>query len=105
MNKTDTPENSLFPSQDKDTKYIAQFKRINEYFKNKTASRFMAAVENDIPIQNVCRYADNLLKSANMAVVKKDRCAISKRLVQFLSTNPALFPRSNQLNLFGHEDE
>lgn len=100
-----TSKNSLFPSQDKDSKYFSQYKRLREFLKEKTTSRNMAAVYNDIPLQNVCRYVGMLRKADGIAVVKKDRCAITKREVEFLTTNPALFPQSNQLNLFGHEDE
>lgn len=105
MNKTDTPENSLFPSQDKDSKYLSQYKRFCEFLRENTTSRSMAAEYNDIPLQNVCRYVGKLRKADGIAVIRKDRCAITKRLVQFISTNPALFPQSNQLNLFDYEDE
>jgi hypothetical protein len=100
MNKTDTPENSLIPSQDKDTKYFAQLTRVNEYLKLNTASRFMVAVYTDIPIQNICRYVNMLYKCNSIAVIKKDKCRISGKFVEFLSTNPELFPKSNQLTLF-----
>lgn len=95
---------SKIPSQDKDSKYFSQYKRLREFLKEKTTSRNMAAVYNDIPLQNVCRYVGMLRKVDGIAVVKKDRCAITKRAVEFLTTNPALFPQSNQLNLFDHED-
>jgi hypothetical protein len=105
MNKTDTPEFSLLNSNDKDKKYFSQFLRIREYFKTKTASRYMAAVETDIPIQNVCRYVGMLFSDNAIAVIRKDKCAISGEWVEFLTTDPALFPKSNQLSLFGYEDE
>lgn len=105
MNKTDTPKNSLFTSPYKDSKFNTQFLTIREYFKIKTASRFMAAIETDIPIQNICRYVGMLNKSNSIAVVKKDKCRISGEIVEFLTTDPALFPKSNQLKLFRYEDE
>jgi hypothetical protein len=105
MNKTNTPKNTSFPSQDKDSKYFSQFLRIREYLKENTTSRYMAAVATDIPLQNVCRYVGMLFSDNAIAVIRKDKCAISGEWVEFLSTNPALFPKSNQLSLFGYEDE
>lgn len=105
MNKTNTPDFSLSNSSDKDKKYFSQFLKIREYLKENTASRYMAAVATNIPIQNVCRYVGMLLSDNAIAVIRKDKCAISGEWVEFLTTDPALFPKSNQLSLFGYEDE
>jgi hypothetical protein len=93
-------KNSLLIDADKDTKFITQLKRVNEYLKTNAASRFMVAVDTGVPIQNVCRHVDMLFDNNLIAVIRKDRCRISGKIVEFLSTNELLFPKSNQLTLF-----
>jgi hypothetical protein len=60
----------------------------------------MAAVDTGVPIQNVCRYVDMLKDCNSIAVVNKGYCRISGELVEYLSTNPELFPKNVQLNLW-----
>jgi len=78
-------------------KFIAQLKRCELYFKENTASRFMASVETGIAIQNICRYCDMLMRSGNMALVRYDVCRISGEVVQFLSCDENKFPKDYQL--------
>lgn len=95
--------NNLAPSvnsQRKDKKYLGQYRTIRKYFFNKTASRFMASVATGIPLQNVCRYVATLRDLKQIAVIRKDLCRISGEKVEFLSTNPELFPIDQQKKLF-----
>lgn len=97
--KAVNPNNSL-TSQSKDNYYLCQLKIVRQYFFENSASRFMAAVDTQIPIQNICRYVDKLKDSFSIEIVRKDKCRISGEWVEFLSTNPEMFPPENQLNLF-----
>ena len=86
---------------DKDNQnFITQQKRLVLFLTQYTASRWMAARATDIPLQNVCLYVKDLIKNGKLAIIKKDRCCVSKRRVQYLSANPDLFPRDNQLKLW-----
>jgi len=96
MNNATTPRDN----RSKDTKYLSQFRLVNQFLHHNTASRYMTAVSTGIPIQNVCRYIDTLRKSDSVAIIRIDKCSISGEMVEFLSTNPAIFPKDNQLRLW-----
>jgi hypothetical protein len=99
MNEHKTSEISL-NKQDKDNKYIAQLKVVSEYLRQNEASRLMVAIDTGILIQNVCRHVSTLQKANSIAVIRKDICRISGRFVEFLTTDKAKFPKSEQLILF-----
>jgi hypothetical protein len=84
----------------KDSCFIAQYHRLFLYYKENKASRYMASVETGIPIQNICRYVGMMFDRGVIAVIRKDKCHISGEIVEFLSTNPELFPKDNQLKLW-----
>ncbi len=86
--------------ENKSTKYLAQIKRFELYLQENTASRFMAAIDTGLPIQNCCRFVDMLKEQNAIAIVKKDKCQITGEIVEYLSTNPALFPKEKQLKLW-----
>ena len=96
LNSNQTP----FNSNDKGNHFDNQLKVLEQYFKENTVSRYMAAIDTGIPIQNVCRYIAMLYDMDLIAVIRKDKCQISGEIVQFLSTNPELFPNDNQLKLW-----
>jgi DNA-binding transcriptional regulator LsrR (DeoR family) len=87
-------------NEKKERKQPSQLRTVNHYLYHHTASRFMLAVNTGIPIQNVCRYIEALRKHNQVAVVRHDRCEVSGERVEFLTTNPAKFPRDGQLKLF-----
>ncbi len=85
----------------KDTKYISQLKRCERYFKHHTATRWMASIATGIPLHNICRYCDTLMKSNRMEVVRFGKCEVSKRnKVQFLTADPDKFLSQQQLSLW-----
>jgi hypothetical protein len=98
----DSQQPAPFPykGRNKGTKSAANKKVVYNYLRHHSASRFMVAVATRIPIQTVCWLVGDLLQSNRVAVEKKGRCRISGWKVQFLTTDPAKFPKSNQLNLF-----
>jgi hypothetical protein len=59
----------------------------------------MASKSLDIPLQNVCRYVSMMKDYNSVAVVKKDKCKISGLMVEFISTNPSLFPVDYQMKM------
>ena len=95
---TDAP--SLLKCDNKDKHLNGQLFRLHEYLFNHTASRFMAAIDTGIPIQNICRYCRVLSKSNSIAVAKLDRCRVSGQWVEMLTTNPENFPPKIQLTLW-----
>lgn len=54
--------------------------------------------------ENICRHIKTLLDTNKVAVIKKRKCTITgHNNVNEYSTNPDLFPQSNQLDIpFGH---
>lgn len=87
-------------ASNKDTQFLNQLKRTELYFKEFTATRYMAAVDTGINRANICRYIATLKKSNSIAIVKRDKCQISGCTAQYLTTNPELFPSDNQLKLW-----
>ncbi len=77
-----------------------QLNMVYQYLKQHTASRFMVAVQTSIPVQNVCRYIKMLRDENRVGVYKIDKCGITGEWVEILTTNPDLFPKSNQLSFF-----
>jgi len=85
--------------QSKGKKRSTQEQRLREYLRRHTVSRWMAARATRIPLQVVCWIVGDLRKMDAVAVVKKARCAISGRTVQYITTDPDKFPKSKQLQL------
>lgn len=84
-----------------DTKIKPQMKKVFEAFFGQPKTMLMVEVETGILRPNICRYVSNLRKSKSIEIVRLGVCPISKYpKVQFLTTNPNLFPNSTQLNLF-----
>ena len=81
-------------------KYVIQYKKVYKSFFNEPKSRNMASIEVDVPIQNVCWFVFMLREASKIMVAKKGYCKITKRLVEYLTTNPDHFPEDNQLALF-----
>lgn len=77
-----------------------QYRKVSNAFSQEPKSRLMAAMETDIFIQNVCRYVDMLIDLNQIAIARMDYCKITNQLVEYLTTNPDLFPPNNQLELF-----
>lgn len=96
LNSNQTPLNS----NSKYNQFLNQLKRIELYFNDNIATRYMAAIDTGISIQNICRYVDMLRDSNLIAVVKNDYCQISGCKAEYLTTNPELFPNDNQLTIW-----
>ncbi|TBW28279.1 hypothetical protein [Gramella sp. KN1008] len=92
--------NSLNPfgdGQGKDN----QFKRFYKALKIKSLTMLEAEKLTGIRRENICRYVSELKAQNKIAVRKIRRCSITGYpYVQELTTNPDLFPQSNQLKMF-----
>ena len=89
-------DNTAFNSeQNKGSKRTA----LRNNLRTPIVSRWMAAIALEIPLQSVCFAIGSLRDSDSVSAAKKGRFAISGRTVEFLTTNPDKFPKSNQLIL------
>lgn len=78
-----------------------QMKRVFDAFFSQPKTMLMVEVETGILRPNICRYVSNMRKSQSIEIVRLGTCPISKYpRVQYLTTDPRLFPNSIQLNLF-----
>ncbi|GHV09838.1 hypothetical protein FACS1894162_1410 [Bacteroidia bacterium] len=79
-------------SEYKDTKRLADYKKVFEYFSIKPATMFQCECATGIPRSYVCWYVRDLRKNNNIQIFKLGRCPISKwDSVQFLTTDRNLF--------------
>jgi len=88
--------------QRKNTKHLADFKKVFDYFAKKTATMFQCEVDTGIPRPYVCWYVRNLRMNGHIQILRYGRCPISKHDgVQFLTTDKRLFkPEVKQPSLF-----
>lgn len=103
MESNDTnhrPDNVFVTKQSKYTLSTTQLKTIFEYLQNHTATASMTAEATGIPQKSICRYKRDLEKRGLLFEVRKGFCELTKFRAWYLTTNPELFPRSNQLELF-----
>lgn len=85
----------------KDSTNLAQSQLVYKALFKRPMTRLEVSKVTDIERANVCRYVGKLRKSNRIAVVRVGICPISKySKVEFLTTNPDLYPKNNQLNLF-----
>jgi hypothetical protein len=86
--------------QDKDTKFKDQFNKVFKEFYRQPQTMKQVSIRTKIDRANICWYCRKLRKSDNIAPLKKILCPITKHRAILWTTNPDLFPKSNQLNLF-----
>jgi hypothetical protein len=84
----------------KDNQITDQLKRVFEGFFKCPQSMKMLAVKLNIDRANICWYCREFRKKNQIGIVKKGICSITKHRVNYYTTNPELFPKSNQLTLF-----
>jgi len=73
---------------------------VYEYLQTHIATSTMAAVALNIYRPNLCRRKRKLEKAGLLVEVKEGICKVTRCRAAFLTTNPAWFPISLQLNLF-----
>ena len=99
-NHLSTPLISL-NGQHKDSDNLPQTQQVSKAFFEKPKTTLQVAIETGIYRANITRYVGKWKKADKIAVVKIGVCPITKEKgVQYLTTNPAFFPKQRQLNLF-----
>ncbi|MCF8461272.1 MAG: hypothetical protein K9G46_11150 [Flavobacteriales bacterium] len=87
----------------KGRKRQAQRRELYAYLRKHTVSRWMAAQTLNIPLQSVCWAVGQFCKADAVAVVRKGKCAVSGEWVEYTTTDPEKFPKSNQQKIFSDE--
>jgi hypothetical protein len=101
MRKTDTQSlNYNSYKQGKYTDLKDQFSKVNKGFFEQPQSMKMLSEKLKIDRANICWFCRDLRKNYKIGIAKKGICKITKRVVNFYTTNPDLFEQSNQLKMF-----
>ena len=98
-NNNHRPDNAI-KRQNKYTLSTSQLKTIFNYLQEHTATASMTAEATGIPQKSICRYKRDLEKSGLLYEVEKKFCKLTGFRAWYLTTNPDLFPKSNQLKMF-----
>ncbi len=100
MNKTtSTPDYSL-NSQSKDNQFKTELKTIFEYLKEKVCTASMLSEATGVKQKNICRYKRDLEQQGLLKELYKTYCKVTGFKAWYITTNPELFPKSNQIKLF-----
>lgn len=86
--------------QGKVKNFKTQIKTIFEYLKENTATASMVTEATGIPQKCICRYKRDLEKQGLLYEVVKKHCKFTGFRAWYLTTNPELFKKSNQLKMF-----
>ena len=94
-----SPKRSL-TGQGQDKHFIAQMDKVFKAFKQEPSTMLMVSIKTGILRANICRYVATWEKQGRICEVKNDHCKISRFPAGYYTTDPALFPESNQTTLF-----
>lgn len=94
------PSNSLRLDSNEDTKFSDQLNKVFKGFFDEPQSMKMLSVKLKIDRANICWYCREFRKYNKLGIAKKSICSITKRIVNYYTTNPELIATSNQLKLF-----
>jgi hypothetical protein len=83
-----------------DTIYLNEQKRYFEYLKKNIATNSMVTDAIGIPQKNLTRYKRTFQKFELLFELYKGICKKTKRRATYLTTDPDLIPKSNQLTMF-----
>lgn len=86
--------------QDEDKYFQSQASVIFQSFFKSPKTMKMVEVETGIDRANICRRVSELRELKKIAIVETKLCEITKHRAGYLTTNPELFPKDNQLKLF-----
>lgn len=101
MSKTsNTSSKSSLNKHREDKQFKDQLKRVVEGFFKEPQSMKMLSVKLKIDRANICWFCRELRKENKIGIFKKGICAITKHRVNYYTTNPELFSKSNQTTLF-----
>lgn len=94
-----TPSNSL-QLHSKDKHFQNQFRTVFNGFYRQPLTMMELSILTGIDRANICRYCREMRIAGKIAVVKKAVCSITKHWANKYTTNPEMFPKSNQIKLF-----
>ena len=86
--------------QGKDKDFNDQFNKVYKGFFEQPQSMKMLSEKLNIDRANICWFCRDFRKSNKIDIAKKGICKITKRVVNYYTTKPALFFKSNQLKMF-----
>lgn len=97
---THSLENNEF-NQGKDKHFKVQLQRVYNALKEKPMTMKETDIYTGVMRENICRYIDILFEQGKIAIIRKRKCTITGYpYVNEYTTNPDLFPKNNQLELF-----
>ena len=95
---------SFGKGQGKDKHFQAQTQRVFAALYRQPKTMLMVEVETGVMRSNITRYVAKWRKESRIKTIRKGICPISKSTgVQFLTTNPDLFPIVKPSNTKGNE--
>ena len=80
--------------------YRTQLLVVYKLLQKHTLTMLQVAERTGILRANICRYVRTLRKAEKIAVVKIDYCPITNHKAGYYTTDPALFPKKSQTELF-----
>lgn len=80
--------------------YISQKIKVFECLKEKPKTRLQVAIETNILRGNICYFVRDFRECEQIAVIRKGTDPITGHKSEYLSTDPALFPKKAQTELF-----
>lgn len=91
--------------QNKDKHFKDQFYKVYKGFFEQPQSMKMLSIKLKIDRSNICWFCRELRINNKLGITKKGICEITNRLVNYYTTNPDLFPKSIQYNLFNTKEQ
>lgn len=79
---------------------LNQLEKTEKAFADRPATMLMIAHKTGIERANICRYVATLQKSGKIALLRKRSCQVTGAKAGYYTTDPNLFPKEQQLNLF-----
>jgi hypothetical protein len=89
-------------TQRKGKKSKSQIEIIKDYLHDCIATASMTEQATGVHHKNICRHKRQLEKAGQLWQVMKRRCIRTGHTAWYLTTNPSLAPKNNQLSLFSH---
>ncbi len=100
MKNVNTPSSFSTNKHRKDKQNKDQMQKVFEGFFSEPQTMKMLSTKLNIDRANICWYCRDFRKNNQIGIVKKGICSITKHGANYYTTNPKLFPQSNQIKLF-----
>lgn len=97
--RTKAPIISFMIKQRKGNKIKDQLKEVYNGFYKEPQSMKMLSIKLKIDRANICWFCREFRKNNQLGIFKKGLCKITKRYVNYYTTNPELIPIDKQIKL------